>query len=888
MARVFISSTSNDLKDSRQQLSVLLRKMRHEDIAMEYFVAENDRPVVKCRSAAAAADIYVGVIAWRYGYIPPDDNPDGLSITEIEYRAAKEAGRPCLLFLLDGNAPWPRTLMDDDLSKIEGFRSRLQEAHTVNYFKSSEDIGAVVAPALSQLSSSADAEPAQAFTAYFNAMKRRYQRLDLDALTPPQKEEYLQVQLSSVFIEQNVRDNPPPVALPREVIEMLLSDREIEETDLPKGVSLDDVERASKLYYDKPEKRVLDVLGGQDRKRVVILGDPGSGKSTLVRYVLLSILGPLANRRIGDIFGNHLPLLIELRHYLPLYKRNKCDTFVDYLDYMSRTEGWSLDRGSLLRHLQSGGPVVMFFDGLDEIFNPRDRERIARNISGFSATYPQSRVIVTSRIIGYQRKPLDDAGFEHYTLQELNVRQVERFVDRWYSIALADKPDEARHRRERIMRSFAESSSIRQLAGNPMLLTIMAIIGKHQELPRERWKLYDHAASVLIEHWNVNKHLDEERLEWEFIGEDDKRELLRRLAYIMQTGAKGLGGNYLPREVLRKEFESYLADRYNQPPDRAVVIARAMIEQFRERNFILSLYGANLYGFVHRAFLEYFCAAEFVHKFEKTRELDEDSLITSVYKVRLYQQNWHEVLRLICGLIGEKFAGAIVRYLAFDPAGRVLLNEPSRLALAVQCLAEVRNIGAVADVANELLKWIWTLFQRGAQGAPELDEFLRDQIAPFASFIGPNWPNRSFLADSLKSLRFRRISAAYGEAFGRFCGSVGRGMSEVKAIILSYAAATDIRSLVAVYALAIGWRRDPDVLDILGDLAAKSPYHIVRSAVIEIIGEYLDDDSRALLILEQISRADQLLFIRELALAKIARIHEDYDQGGEEAQQASA
>jgi predicted NACHT family NTPase len=56
-----------------------------------------------------------------------------------------------------------------------------------------------------------------------------------------------------------------------------------------------------------------------------------------------------------------------------------------------------------------------------------------------------------------------------------------------------------------------------------------------------------------------------------------------------------------------------------------------MIEQFRQRDFLLSLYGPNLYGFVHRAFLEFFCATAFVHKFEKTRELTLEQLKTEVY-----------------------------------------------------------------------------------------------------------------------------------------------------------------------------------------------------------------------------------------------------------------
>ena len=303
---------------------------------------------------------------------------------------------------------------------------------------------------------------------------------------------------------------------------------------------------------------------------------------------------------------------------------------------------------------------------MDEIFDPEQRERITHQIVGFCNDYPKTRVIVTSRVIGYRRKILTDAGFTHFTLQDLDEKQIETFVSHWYDLAMSDRPDEAKERRERILRSFKESASIRQLAGNPMLLTIMAIIGKHQELPRERWKLYDHAASVLIQHWDVNKHLKDARIDADFIGEDDKKELLRRLAFRMQGGEGGLAGNYIHREQLQAEFESYLRERYAQAPDRAVTIARAMIEQFRERNFILSLYGANLYGFVHRAFLEYFCASAFVHKFEKTKELTIEQLKTDVYGKHWEDQSWHEVLRLICGMVDEKWTGEMIERLAND------------------------------------------------------------------------------------------------------------------------------------------------------------------------------------------------------------------------------
>jgi predicted NACHT family NTPase len=164
-----------------------------------------------------------------------------------------------------------------------------------------------------------------------------------------------------------------------------------------------------------------------------------------------------------------------------------------------------------------------------------------------------------------------------------------------------------------------------------MLLTILAIIGKHQELPRERWKLYDHAANVLIQHWDVNKHLRDRQVQADFIGEEDKKELLRRIAYYMQAGEGGLAGNYIPAEQLRGEFEAYLLARYQRDPASAKMIALAMIEQFRQRNFILSRYGADLYGFVHRAFLEYFCAAAFIWQFKETQELSIGQLKRQIF-----------------------------------------------------------------------------------------------------------------------------------------------------------------------------------------------------------------------------------------------------------------
>src|SRR5215475_7678276 len=160
---------------------------------------------------------------------------------------------------------------------------------------------------------------------------------------------------------------------------------------------------------------------------------------------------------------------------------------------------------------------------------------------------------------------------------------------------------------------------------------MLAIIGKHQELPRERWAVYEPAAEVLVEHWEVNRHLRDNRVDADFIGKDDKKALLRRVAHRMQAGVAGLAGNSLRVEDLAAEFESYLVGRYQRDPASAKTIAAAMIGQLRERNFILSRYGAEVYGFVHRAFLEFFCAQALVDRFQRVQELSLSEMKSGVF-----------------------------------------------------------------------------------------------------------------------------------------------------------------------------------------------------------------------------------------------------------------
>ena len=409
---------------------------------------------------------------------------------------------------------------------------------------------------------------------------------------------------------------------------------------------------------------------------------------------------------------------------------------------MGKTEQWFLDDHWLDQRLTTGPSLVMF-DGLDEIFDRGDRDRVAREIAGFAQRYPRARIIVTSRPVGYREATLREAGFRHFGMQDLDLAQIEAFTRGWFALTFPQQPAQADQRIERVLGSVRNSPPIRLLAENPMLLTIMALLAREQELPRERAAFYEKAVEVLCHHWDANRNLSLPGVD--YLNADDKKELLRRVAFRMQTGPGGLAGNFIHEDDLEDEISRWFVERFQRPPHDAIEAARTMIDTLRSRNYILCLRGPRLYGFVHRTFLEYLTAAEYVWRFNRAKSLTIEQLV-ALFEEHCQEEGWHEVLRLICGQIDEPFVGEIVGHLATRTDldawdGNTPLPE---LPLAIYCISEIRNPTRVEDAGRMLCRRIAMVSTKPGQG-PEMLHYFRQELVPAVRELGPRWPGRDEL-----------------------------------------------------------------------------------------------------------------------------------------------
>jgi hypothetical protein len=97
LARVYVSSTIADLTEERRAVLDWLRLARHQ--AVDSYLADSDTVRESCLDDVATCDLYVLILGHRYGFQPPDDNPKGLSITQLEFRRAGECGIPRVALL---------------------------------------------------------------------------------------------------------------------------------------------------------------------------------------------------------------------------------------------------------------------------------------------------------------------------------------------------------------------------------------------------------------------------------------------------------------------------------------------------------------------------------------------------------------------------------------------------------------------------------------------------------------------------------------------------------------------------------------------------------------------------------------------------------------------
>ncbi len=432
--------------------------------------------------------------------------------------------------------------------------------------------------------------------------------------------------------------------------------------------------------------------------RLVVLGDPGSGKTTLLRYLTLLYARTLAEAgstlvqtHLSAAEPARLPILIMLRK-VGDFLQAKPDTgtdghalLLDFLQQSLASERIDAPADFFDTWLKTGDAALLC-DGLDEVADPDLRRRVARLLERFAAAYPTCRCVVTSRIIGYSGAARLGEGFVTTTVRDFTLAEVEQFLHAWHrSLARSVRGDGpsaeayAAEQTRQLMEAIRGNPRIQELAINPLLLTVIAVVHRDQvKLPDRRAKLYEEAVDVLLGQWDAGRGVHELPIlpDRRPFDKDDKRTALEQVAWYMHAHATRELDAATLDGLLTAWFQQRLADA--QAAHKAAANFLSVIQQ---RAGLLTARGADgIYAFSHLTFQEYLTARALAGA-------DDFLTYTTAHAADAW---WREVILLEVGYLSFNNPARAERLIA------ALANQPSpaqepyaNLVLAAECLRDV-------------------------------------------------------------------------------------------------------------------------------------------------------------------------------------------------------
>jgi hypothetical protein len=329
-------------------------------------------------------------------------------------------------------------------------------------------------------------------------------------------------------------------------------------------------------------RSLLPSEAAYQQRRIVLLADPGGGKSTFLRHLAWA----LAQRGLDQANALHtlpgwagetplLPALLPLRRLAAHVARVEASPLalaVALAEELEQEYG-VLGAAGLLDNALTTESAMLLLDGLDEVPltatpSSADRRTVLQAVRSFADLHPQLRIVITCRTRAFGESLRRFLGWPVEALAPLTLGQIRHFVSAWFA-AIAAHPsasqkDMERHRHE-LIAMIAGSERLQQLAATPLLLT-MIILARSQpgELPRDRAMLYEMITGQLLDVWDRQSGgaTLADAIGAPELRSDELRPMLDQLAFAAQSGeATADGRGRLPTNDLHLALTRFLVAR---------------------------------------------------------------------------------------------------------------------------------------------------------------------------------------------------------------------------------------------------------------------------------------------------------------------------------------
>ena len=443
--------------------------------------------------------------------------------------------------------------------------------------------------------------------------------------------------------------------------------------------------------------------------RLLILGDPGSGKSTFVNHLAYTMaqamMAPNPDFWIEKIepwdHGALIPTRIELRSLATQVEgelKGSAKHILGYLHEMLKE--WQLGKfWSSLDKIIRGkeDTLLVLLDGLDEVPSAA-RKTVVEAVQDFADRYRQHRYVVTCRPYAYVGQPWPLQSFREVTLAPFDEEQINHFITIWYRelarrgrLSAQDADGQAARLQEAV-----QQRDLLGLAQRPLLLTVMTLLNTFRgQLPQDRTQLYADAVDLLLHRWEKRGGGETgilESLDIPGLKMSDLEAGLYKVAFQAHCGTETAEGTADVGEGdLREWLASYLGDNWDK--------AGEFVDYIRERAGLLICRKTESYTFPHRTFQEFMAACHLVGTPDYPTE--------AARLVKEEPDRWREVFVLAAGHAARthRLGQAIAAVNALCPLEVESVTQPDaanfrRSQLGGEALREIGLVGVRREEAG--------------------------------------------------------------------------------------------------------------------------------------------------------------------------------------------
>lgn len=370
-------------------------------------------------------------------------------------------------------------------------------------------------------------------------------------------------------------------------------------------------------------------------RRLAILGAPGSGKTTMMRYVTF-LYATRTPRKLHPDAPQLIPVLLYLRDVYTDIIQNPdislADLATNWAENLQKTDPLKPPPGWFAKQLRRNRCLIIL-DGLDEVADETQRQQISQWVDRQMYEYPQTRFILTSRPLGYEKAQLQEDVMV-LEVEPMTDEQIQTFVRSWYlatEVKIQGGEDdlgvreEAAQQANRLIAEIERQSALAEMASNPLLLTMIATVHRRRgTLPLNRVELYREICQVLLEKRQRAKGIPD------VLTADQKQAILQPLALDLTQ-----------RNTLRftlAEVDSLLQTKLATLPGLDWTPDQ-FLKQLREVDALIAKEQEDVFEFAHRSFQEYLTATEI-------KDTNQEALLIAALQDPDSRKWWADTIRL--------------------------------------------------------------------------------------------------------------------------------------------------------------------------------------------------------------------------------------------------